>query len=183
MPQSVFLDHLTKGNIVLYPTDTIWGIGCDATNEKSIQRVYSIKNRPLNKPFICLVSSIEMLKQYTDHIHPRIDTLLEFHKRPLTVIYPNSKHLPSICSGSDGSIAIRVCMVSEIASVIEALGRPIISTSANLSMEPSPIIKRDLSPAILQAADYVYPTDIEEATGEPSVLVRINDDGELDFIR
>jgi len=90
------VDVLTTGGLVLYPTDTIWGIGCDATQQEAVQKIFDLKKRPNDKPFVLLVDSIEMLKNYVEHIHPRIETLLMYHTKPLTVVYDQAKNLPTI---------------------------------------------------------------------------------------
>ena len=100
---------LKEGKVILYPTDTVWGIGCLVSFPKSIERIFEIKRRPRSKSMILLVDSIPMLKQYIKSIHPRVETLMGYHSRPLTVIYPESKNLDPSISATDGSIAIRVC--------------------------------------------------------------------------
>lgn len=177
--------NLQEGKVILYPTDTVWGIGCDATNSEKVLEIYRIKSRPTNKPFILLVSSLKMLKDYVVEIHPRIEVLLEHHIRPLTLIFPKAKNLPPCSYGENGSVAIRVCKNQFTSSIIETLGKPIISTSANISSEPSPTIFSEVTEAVKNQMDYIVPLfQDEQDTKTPSVIAIVNnDDGSLEFIR
>ena len=102
------IDTLESDGLILYPTDTNWSIGCDATSELAVTRVFRLKNRPYSQPMTILVDSMEMLKRYVDHVHPRIETLLSFHLRPLTIVYDAAVNLPSKLTAADGSIAVRI---------------------------------------------------------------------------
>ena len=175
---------LEKGGIVLYPTDTIWGLGCDAFNVKSVEKIYKIKNRPKTAPLIVLVDCLEMLKHYAPRIHPRIETLLSMHTQPLTIIYPDVKHLPEILYSEKKTVAIRVVMDSFCQEVIQQLGRPMVSTSANLSGHPWPKGFGEISSEIIKASNYVVRYRREEKqTGEPSVIATYNSKGNLHFVR
>ena len=178
------LTILRRGGIILYPTDTIWGIGCDATNAAAVERIHTIKNRPSDKGFVLLVSSIEMLKKYVADIHPRVQTLVAYHTRPLTVIYDKGIGLPKNDVAADGSVAIRVTTDPFCRELIAQFGKPIVSTSANVSGEPFPSYFGEISSDILENVDFVvkYKQDSREA-GVPSVIARLNDDEELDFLR
>lgn len=174
---------LTNGGIVLYPTDTIWGIGCDPFQLESVEKIYKIKNRARSLPFILLVSSIKMLKRYV-YIHPRLETLLVYHKKPLTLIYTEVDGLPESILSEDGTIAIRVTLDPFCQDVIERLDTPIVSTSANVSGEPFPKCFDDVSADIIRNMDYIVnyrKTEVMEA--EPSVLAEFNHKGDLIFIR
>jgi L-threonylcarbamoyladenylate synthase len=175
---------LREGQIICYPTDTIWGIGCDATNEAAVSRISSIKGRPPAKGYVLLVSDLEMLKNYVPKIHPRLETLLSFHTRPLTVIYERSTGLPSYVKAPDGSVAIRIAQDEFCQELIRAFNGPIISTSANASGEPYPPTFGGISSAILGAVDYVvkYRQDDKEP-GEPSSIARLDRHKELEFLR
>src|SRR5690606_8289401 len=118
---------LRRGEIILYPSDTIWGLGCDATNEKAVQKIFKIKRRAPDQPLIILVDSIEMLKEYAVRIHPRVETLLSLYHKPLTVIYPSAEKLPSSVSGGKDTIAVRVTHDPFCREIIRRLGRPIVS--------------------------------------------------------
>ena len=175
---------LDKGKIILYPTDTIWGIGCDATNESAINRLYHIKNRDFSKPLIILVNSIEMIKDYVVDLHPRIETLLTLHNRPLTLVHPKSKNLPSVLSGGSSSIGIRIAQDLFCQELISAFGKPIVSSSGNMSDQPFPRNFGEISSEIIKQADYVVKFRQEDKTlAEPSVVATYDSSGELVFLR
>ncbi len=178
------LTVLRKGGVILYPTDTIWGIGCDATQEEAVEKILNLKNRKSDKGFVLLVDSIEMLKKYVDHVHPRVETLLSFHDRPLTVIYEQGVGLASNVLATDGSIAIRVVKDAFCRELIHQFGKPLVSTSANVSGAPFPAHFGEINSDVIEKVDFIvkYKQDNKEK-GEPSVIVRLNKDEELDFIR
>jgi L-threonylcarbamoyladenylate synthase len=175
---------LQQGGLILYPTDTIWGIGCNALNVDSIDKIYRIKNRSKLKPLIVLVDGIQMLKRFVKDIHPRVETLLSFHAKPLTIIYDQPAGLPISLLGQSGSIAIRIIKDSFCQSIIKSLGCPLVSTSANISGAPFPNHFGEISSEIIQQMDYVvkYKQDIKES-GSPSVVASYDKKGELIFIR
>jgi len=178
------LDCLSNGGTILYPTDTIWGIGCDATNETAIDRVYEIKKRDRSKPFVILVSSIQMLKKYVEYVHPRLETLLLFHQRPLTIIYDKAVNLPKNAASNNGSVAIRVTNDPFCKELIECFGKPIISTSANVSDSPFPSHFGEVSSSVIIGIDYVVKhRQLDKNMGEPSVIAKLGADGELEFLR
>lgn len=175
---------LDQGGVILYPTDTIWGIGCDATNVEAIEKIIHIKGRSPEKGFVVLVDSLEMLKNYVKNIHPKIETLLSHHNRPLTVIYPDPKNLPSIVCAPDGSVGIRITKEDFCKELIWATGKPIISTSANISGEAFPANFGEISSEILRQVDYVVKYRQNDHTAhEPSVIVRMSNKKELEFLR
>lgn len=175
---------LNDDGLILYPTDTIWGLGCDATNQVAVERVYNLKERDRSKPFVLLVDGIEMLKEYVESLHPRVETLMMYHKRPLTVIYDKAKNLPPNAVGPGGSVAIRVAMDPFCQRLIKSLGKPLVASSANISNEPFPSIFGEISSAIIQGVDYVARhRRNDKSPKEPSVIVKFDGDGELTFIR
>ncbi|MBP7822086.1 MAG: threonylcarbamoyl-AMP synthase [Saprospiraceae bacterium] len=175
---------MRSGGVVLIPTDSVWGIACDATNVDAVNRIFAIKNRTKDKPFVLLASDIVMVKSFVDNIHPKIETLLLYHKRPLTVVYDNAKGLPLASVASDNSVAIRIPFDDYCNALITKLGKPIVATSANFSGQPFPgrfsQIDLDLIKLVDRVAHY---RRNEQINTEPSVIVRLNDDEELDFIR
>ncbi|MDO8969760.1 MAG: L-threonylcarbamoyladenylate synthase [Saprospiraceae bacterium] len=175
---------LKRGSIICYPTDTIWGLGCDALHEPSVERISSLKGRVPDKGYVMLVSSIEMLKQFVPKMPPRLETLLAHHQRPLTMIYANTIGLPEWVKAPDGSAAIRVATDEFCRELIEAFGGPIVSTSANKSGEPFPATFGGISSEILAGVDYVvkYRQDDKEP-GEPSSIARLDRYQELEFLR
>ena len=175
---------LESGDLILYPTDTIWGIGCDATNPDSVEKVFELKKRDRSKPFVILVSSIEMLKEYVREIHPRMHTLLSFHTRPLTVIYDQGIGLAENAIGRDGSAAIRVVQDDYCKQLINSFGKPIVATSANISNQPFPGNFGEISSDVISGVDHVVRFRQEEKSlGEPSVLVKVEKNGEFIFLR
>ncbi len=149
------VETLKGGGVVLMPTDTIWGLSCLATDQKAVERIQHIKGRTPDKPFILLVDSIDMVKQYVEELPPRIENLLVYHQRPITIVYPRGKNLPAHNIHTDGSVAIRVCNEPFCKEVIQRLGQPIVSTSANRTDSPPPSTYQDIDEQIIQAVDYV----------------------------
>lgn len=176
--------YLKEGKVILYPTDTIWGLGCSLESPAALDRIFHIKNRPPTKSPILLVNSIEMLKLYSGRIHPRIETLLLLHNRPLTVIYSNPVGLPLHVLNQDGSIAIRICKDPFCQKMIEFLNQPIISTSANLSGEPTPKNFTEISETILKKVDHtVLYRQKDLSPTEASTIIRYDDEGEIIIVR
>lgn len=175
---------LNRGGIILYPTDTIWGMGCDAMNLESMARISAIKKRVADKPMIILVSSIDMLKQYVVHLHPKIETLLAYHERPVTILYDQVQNLPDVHKATDGTVAIRVVKDPFCQQLIETFGRPIVSTSANVSGDPFPENFGQISSELLSSVDLVVRhRQNDKSAGEPSMLIRLSPKGELVFLR
>ena len=175
---------LEDGGLILYPTDTIWGIGCDATNPKAVQRIFDLKQRPLDKPFVLLVDSMEMLENYVDQVHPRISTLLMYHTHPLTVVYPKAKNLPAISYDKSGSVAIRVVMDSFCKELIGHFGKPLIASSANVSNQPFPANFGAISSDIIIGVNYVVKwKQSEKQLNQPSSIAKLSDKEELLFLR
>lgn len=175
---------LLDEGIICYPTDTVWGIGCDATNEVAISRITNLKGRTPEKGYIVLVDSIEMLKKYVPKIHPRLETLLAYHTRPLTVIYDRSVGLPAAVKAPDGSVGIRIVQDEFCKALIGELGRPLLSTSANKSGQPFPPTYGAISSDILMNVDYVVKhRQDDKEPHEPSSIARLDRHQELDFIR
>lgn len=178
------IDVLKSGGVILFPTDTIWGIGCDATNSTAIARIYKIKKRPADKPMVILADSTAMIKRYVKGIHPRVETLLSFHERPLTVIYPARNLLPGQLISENSTVAIRIPEDPLCIVLIGRLGVPVVATSANVSGDPFPKGFGEVSSTIIKQVDYVMKHRQEEkVTGEPSVIARFNKRGQLQFLR
>jgi L-threonylcarbamoyladenylate synthase len=178
------ISTLEKGGIILYPTDTIWGIGCDATNAEAVEAVFALKERDRSKPFVLLVSSIDMLKQYVRYVHPRVETLLAHHTRPLTIIYDKAMNLPPNAAGPDGSVAIRISQDDFCQNLIRAFGKPLVATSANISDEPFPKHFGEISSTVIERVDYVVKyRQMEKDLGQPSVIAKLSEDEELVFFR
>ncbi len=175
---------LRKDGVILMPTDTIWGLGANVFSEKAYARMMEIKDRPADQKFVLLVTSLKQLKIYVEDIHPRVETLLQFLQRPLTLIYPEAKNLPSYAVAQDGSIAIRIVSDPFVQTMIHSLGHPICSSSANMNGQATPKHFGQISYPIISQADYIFDYRRDEKIEvEPSVIARYNDEGVLDFIR
>lgn len=178
------LETLKSGGIILHPNDTVWGLACNALNESSVNRLRLIKRRAEHKPFILLVSSLDMVRRYVPDLHPRLETLLQYHQRPLTVIYDQVHDLPDYLITPEKTAAIRVSLDPFIQSLINKLDNPLISTSANFSSHPYPQKFEDIHQDIIQEVDAVYHgfnRSISE--NQPSVIVRFTRKGDLIFLR
>ncbi len=179
-------DILRKGGIILYPTDTVWGLGCDATNEKAVTKIFQIKQRPDAKALITLMSGTDMLQQYIYSIPEVAIELTELATTPITVIYDNA--LPPIARNlmaEDGSMAVRVPSGSNFCMALcEKFRKPIVSTSANISGSPTPRTFKEISEAIISSADYVCQTARHDDTPhKPSSIIKIHSDGRFKIIR
>jgi L-threonylcarbamoyladenylate synthase len=178
------IETIAGGGLILFPTDTIWGIGCDATDPNAVARIHALKRRPEDKPLVVLVESIDMLQRYVESIHPRVETLLTLHERPLTIIYPKARDLAENLISKDGSIAIRVTSDPYCRELINSFGKPVVATSANVSGEPPPPHFGGISSEIIRGVDYVCKyRQHDTREGEPSVIATYDHRGHLDFIR
>ena len=175
---------LTDGAVILCPTDTIWGLSCDAMDSQAVEKIYDIKKRDRNKPFILLVDNLARLRQYATDIHPRIETLISFYSQPLTIIHKASSELPANLPDQTGHIAIRVCKHPLIQDIIQQLERPLVSTSANLEGQATPRLYHEIADVIKDQVQYSCQSyrSSNEASNE-STIVRYTKDGELIFLR
>ena len=175
---------LEKGGILLYPSDTIWGIGCDATNEAAVEKIYHLKKRSKNKSMIILLDDEKNLSHYVDHVPQQVFQILQASDKPTTIIYENGKNIARNLLPSNHSIAIRIVKDPFCLALIHKLKKPIVSTSANISDEPSPLYFRDISSAVLQGVDYVvnlYQHKNEKAL--PSSIIKLDNNGQFTVIR
>lgn len=175
---------INNGGSVCYPTDTIWGLGCDATNETAVANVRKIKQLPDNQGLVVLVDSIDMLKKYVSDLPPRIETLLALHHRPFTLIYKKNHGLAANVCAPDGSVAIRVSYDEFSQFLIKSVGGPLVATGACLFNAPYPPSFGAISSDILGKADYVvkYKQDDKNAA-LPSPIAMLDQFQELEFIR
>ena len=175
---------MRKGGIILYPTDTIWGIGCDATNAEAVARVYQIKKRDDSKSLICLVDSDARLQRYVRNVPDVAWDVMELATKPTTVILDNAVNLAPNLIAEDGSIAMRITREAFSKELCYRFQKPIVSTSANISGEPSAQNYRDIAPEILDAVDYVCWTRRQEHNPhQPSSIIKIKENGEIKIIR
>lgn len=186
---------LRDGGVILYPTDSVWGIGCDATNEEAVQRVFSIKQRSGAKSLVLLASDLDMVARHVRQIPSIAIDLVEVNDAPMTIIYPGAQLLAPGVVAEDGSVGIRVPYVEEgsetilkgaafCREVIRRLRRPLVSTSANISGEPTPGCFDDISEEIRSAVDFIVPRSFDGgATGRASQIIKLGLDGEVEIIR
>jgi L-threonylcarbamoyladenylate synthase len=178
------IDILEKGKLILYPTDTIWGIGCDALNETAIEKVFRLKKRPADKSLIVLLAEPRDIFQYVASPPPDIISIIEDMEQPTTVIYENALGFPDSLIHENGSIAIRVTNDPFCKALIKRFRRPIVSTSANLSGQPAPKTFAMVSDEIKQGANYIVKHRQNDTIEKnPSRLIRIHDDGTIDVLR
>ena len=175
---------LKEGGTILYPTDTIWGLGCDATNPKAVQKIFKIKQRREAKSFIILLDQEEKLMDYVEHIPDIAWDLMHNIDRPLSIIYPKAKNLPKNVIANDGSIAIRIVRNEFCQRVISLFNKPIVSTSANISGEEVPAFFSKISPVLLEKVDYVVSLFHETINDiKPSTMIKFNNYNEFTVIR
>ena len=178
------LQALRRGAVILYPTDTIWGLGCDATNAEAVKRIYTIKQREDTKSLIILVADERQILQYVASPDLAVFDFLQQQSRPTTVIFENAVDLPDNLVAQDGTIAIRIVQDEFCRHLVKRLGKPIVSTSANISGAPSPQFFAEVSQQIRSAVDHVVEwrqDDIKPAL--PSQIIKWYPDGTHTFIR
>ena len=175
---------MQAGGIILYPTDTIWGIGCDATNEEAVRRVYELKRRIDNKAVLVLTDSTAKLNMYVSEVPDIAWDLIEVTGTPLTIIYSQAKNLASNLLGEDGSIGIRVTNEEFSHKLCERFRKPIVSTSANISGEPSPANFQEISEEIKKGVDYIVNYRQEDMSkAKPSHIIKLGNGGVFQIIR
>ena len=175
---------LRQGGVILYPTDTVWGIGCDATNAEAVAKVYKIKQRAEAKALITLVADLGALERTVEGIPDVAYDLIAFSEKPLTIIYDRGIGVAPNLLAEDGSLAVRVTREEFSATLCRALRRPLVSTSANLSAQPTPAIYAQISDEIKNAVDYICVSRRDETTPrKSSTIMRLSADGRFNIIR
>ena len=178
------VEALKAGDIILYPTDTVWGIGCDATNPDAVARVFELKKRPDSKSLVTLVADADMLGKYVKVIPETAINLIEVNDRPMTIDYPGAMNLAPNVIAEDGTAAIRIPQSEFCVQVIRKFRKAIVSTSANISGEPAPSFYEDIPMEIIDGVDHVVDPCLEEgATGEPSQIIKVGLHSEIEIIR
>lgn len=178
------LNTLKSGGVILYPTDTVWGLGCDATNETAIERIYQIKQRRQSKSMLVLLDSEDKLPKYVQHVPSQALTLINETERPLTIIYPNAKGFANNLLAEDGSIGIRLVRDKFCQQLIATFNKPLVSTSANITSQPAPMIFHDIDNEVKKAVDYIVrwrQNDLKPAI--PSRIIKFDSDGLHHIIR
>ena len=194
------LEVLRSGGIILYPTDTVWGIGCDATDPEAVAKVYSIKKRADSKSLVLLASDLDMICRYVREIPEMAVQLVEVNDKPMTIIYPDavcgdrpdasgkvvkSNHVLAYnVVAEDGTVGIRIPMMDFCQQLVSRLGRPIVSTSANISGEPAPRSFSEISEQIKSAVDHTVDPALEKgSTGKSSSIIKVGLDYSIEIIR
>ena len=178
------LDILDSGGIILYPTDTVWGIGCDATNPNAVRKLYSLKERDTSKPMLVLTDNTSKIQSYVNEMPDLAWDLIELSDKPITIIYSGAKNIVPELTSPDGSIAIRVTNELFSQTLCSRFKKPIVSTSANKSGAPTPHTFPEISDEVKSMVDYVvkYRQD-ETAVSKPSSIIRLGAGGEVEIIR
>tara|TARA_R110002124_G_scaffold160567_1_gene327838 strand:+ start:166 stop:726 length:561 start_codon:yes stop_codon:yes gene_type:complete len=174
---------LKKGGLILYPTDTVWGIGCDATNPEAVDKVFKLKQRSDKKSLICLVHDFRMLNEYVENVPEVAYDILKYAKKPTTIIYDDPIRVAENIIAEDNSLAIRVTKDEFCKKLIQKFRRPLVSTSANISGEKTPQSYAEIDPLILEGVDYVVNLHHEKKSGKPSAIIKLKNDGSVKVIR
>ena len=190
------LEVLRHGGLILYPTDTVWGIGCDATDPVAVAKVYALKNREDSKSLVLLASDMDMICRYIKEVPEMAIQLVEVNDKPMTIIYPGavagekgsekaSRHcLAYNTVAEDGTVGIRVPMMDFCRELVAKLGRPIVSTSANISGEKTPAKFAEIADEIKTGVDYIVDPSLEKgATGQSSSIIQVGLDYSIEIIR
>ena len=178
------VEVLRSGGVILYPTDTIWGIGCDATNPAAVKRIYEIKQRQDSKSMLVLMENPNLLNSYITEVPEIAWDLIEVAESPLTIIYPGAKNLAANLLASDGSIGIRITNEAFTQQLIQRFRKPVVSTSANISGQKSPQNFAEISDEIKRSVDYMVTfrqDDLSRST--PSGIIKLGVGGQIEIIR
>ncbi len=175
---------LREGGVILYPTDTIWGIGCDATNEAAVARVFGIKRRSEAKSLVVLAADLDMVARYIRQIPSIAIDLVEVNDSPMTIVYPGAQGLAPNVVAEDGSVGIRIPLNEFCVELCRRFRKPLVSTSANVSGEPAPSCFAEIDPGIRAAVDWCAPRKFEAgATGHASQIIKLGLRGEVEILR
>ena len=186
------LRTLREGGTILYPTDTVWGLGCDATNADAVARIFEIKQRSDSKSLVLLASDLDMVAKFVKEIPDIAIDLVEVNDAPMTIIYPGAIcsetgdkwHLAASCVAADGSVGIRIPLMDWCRQLAFKLGRPVVSTSANISGEPTPQRFSDIPQEMKDAVDFVVPPSVDtQSRGKASQILKVGLRGEIEIIR
>ena len=178
------LEVLKAGGIILYPTDTIWGIGCDATNPDAVEKIFKLKGRDAKKSLIILLDTENKLEGYVQDVPSIAYDLIEYAENPLTIIYSGAKNLAPNVIHEDGSIGLRIVKHQFCQALIQRFRKPIVSTSANISGQTAPSNFSEISDKICEGVDYVVNLEQDDTTPKkPSTIMKLASDGQFTFIR
>jgi len=177
------IEVLNAGEIILYPTDTVWGLGCDATNEVAVKKIYALKQRSEYKSLNILVNNDAMLKKHVTEVSDLAWDLIDLTSSPTTIIFPNAKNLAKNVIATDGSIAIRMIKEGFCYQLMQKFRKPLVSTSANISNMPTPLTFNDISKEIISNVAYVVDASLDNGTHQPSALIKLGVNGEVEVLR
>jgi len=178
------LEILKEGGVILYPTDTIWGIGCDATNEKAVEKIYRIKQRNDQKSMLVLLDNPNKIPSYINEIPEIAWDLIELSDKPLTIIFSGAKNLAPNIIAQDGSVGIRISNDPFNQNLIQKFRKPIVSTSANISSQTSPLNFAEISKEIIESVDYVVKWRQDDfSNSQASSIIKLEPNGEIHIIR
>jgi len=178
------LKIIQDGGIILYPTDTIWGIGCDATNTDAIKKIFALKQRDEAKSMIVLLDTENKLESYVQEVPSIAYDLIEYAENPLTLVMPGAKNISPALIANDGSVGIRIAKHDFCQQLIQRLRKPLVSTSANVSGKPSPQTFDEVDQEIIDGVDYVVNLEQHNTKKKkPSTIMSLNPDGRFEFIR
>jgi L-threonylcarbamoyladenylate synthase len=177
------LSAIKKGGIILYPTDTVWGIGCDATNADAIDKIFALKKRSEEKALICLVHDFKMLNQYVEEVPEVAYDILKYAAKPTTIVYDKPIRVAENLVGKDDTLGIRVTKDKFCQELIKKLKKPLVSTSANISGQGNPQSFADISQEIIDGIDYVVNLQQAIKTPKPSAIIKLSNDGKVEVIR
>lgn len=177
------LETLKRGGLILYPTDTVWGIGCDATNADAVDKLYALKQRQESKAMICLVSDFKMLEQFVEEVPDVAYDILKYARKPTTIIYDDPIRVAENVVAPDNTLAIRVTKDDFCNKLIRKFRKPIVSTSANISGHKTPDSFEDIDPEIIKNVDYVVNLQRKTKSGKPSSIIKLSNDGKVSVVR
>jgi L-threonylcarbamoyladenylate synthase len=177
------LEVLKNGGLILYPTDTVWGIGCDATNPEAVKKVYALKQREDSKALICLVADDRMLKKYVKKVPEVALNIIDVTDKPTTIIYDDAQNLAPNLIAEDGTIAIRIPDDEFCFQLSRRLNSAIVSTSANISGYPTPNSFKEIQQEVLKGVDYVVNLHREKMCAKPSSIIKLSNNGVVQVIR
>ena len=177
------LETLKQGGIILYPTDTVWGIGCDAANADAVAKIYALKEREDSKALICLVADDRMLKKHVRQVPQGAYNIMEVSERPLTIIYDDAQNLAPNLIAKDRTIAIRIPDNEFCYRLSRKLNSALVSTSANISGQPAPKSYKEISNHILKGVDYIVNLQHEKICDKPSSIIKLSNNGIVKVIR
>ncbi len=177
------IEVLNAGGIILYPTDTVWGLGCDATNETAVKKIYTLKQRSESKSLIILVNNDAMLQKHVTEVSDLAWDLIDLVTSPTTIIFPNAKNLAKNVIATDGSIAIRMIKEGFCNQLMQKFRKPLVSTSANISGTANPFKYSDIAKEITSNVDYIVDPSLDNGTHQPSALIQLGVNGEIAVLR